>query len=289
MYLPPLCARQPISPIAFDHTCQAALKIDLGSAFKVEPQQKSPRLRTHKQDSRPAASNLIKAPKLRERGDDGGVLAERRAVGATGYVVAEQAARRAACGRPAGISGIIHVLKSGGRWVDAPSSYGPRKMLYNRFVRWATKGVWLELFEVLAAASGPPTKVLLDSSAVKAHRCASGGKGGSQAIGRSRGGRTTKIHALSDGWGRPFAFLLTGGQAADCQAAELRISRRRSPGAGKIASHPTSTADVTPSSACSAGSRISAASPRGTIASPKTISAPSASPLLSVTGYESGA
>ena len=41
-----------------------------------------------------------------------------------------------------------------------------------------------------------------------------------QAIGRSRGGRTTKIHALTDGLGRPVAFLLTGGQAADCRAAE---------------------------------------------------------------------
>ena len=37
------------------------------------------------------------------------------------------------------ISGIIHVLKSGGRWVDAPADYGPRKTLYNRFVRWAAK------------------------------------------------------------------------------------------------------------------------------------------------------
>ena len=37
------------------------------------------------------------------------------------------------------ISGIVHVLKSGGRWVDAPSVYGPRKTLYNRFVRWAAK------------------------------------------------------------------------------------------------------------------------------------------------------
>ena len=34
------------------------------------------------------------------------------------------------------ISGIVHVLKSGGRWVDAPAVYGPRKTLYNRFVRW---------------------------------------------------------------------------------------------------------------------------------------------------------
>jgi transposase len=76
------------------------------------------------------------------------------------------------------ISGIVHVLKSGGRWVDAPSLYGPRKTLYNRFVRWAAKGVWTAIFHALASAGGPPEEVLLDSSAVKAHRCASGGKGG---------------------------------------------------------------------------------------------------------------
>ena len=79
------------------------------------------------------------------------------------------------------ISGIIHVLKSGGRWVDTPAVYGPRKTLYNRFVRWAAKGVWVNLFRVLASASGPPAHVLMDSSAVKAHRSAAGAKGGSRA------------------------------------------------------------------------------------------------------------
>jgi len=34
------------------------------------------------------------------------------------------------------ISGIVHVLKSGGRWIDAPDVYGPHQTLYNRFVRW---------------------------------------------------------------------------------------------------------------------------------------------------------
>ena len=77
------------------------------------------------------------------------------------------------------ISGIIHVLKSGGRWVDAPAVYGPKKTLSNRFVRWAAKGVWVDLFHALAQAGGPPAQVLIDSSAVKAHRCASGGPGGS--------------------------------------------------------------------------------------------------------------
>ena len=77
------------------------------------------------------------------------------------------------------ISGIVHVLKSGGRWVDAPPFYGPRKTLYNRFVRWAAKGVWTDIFHALSSAGGPPAEVLIDSTAVKAHRCASGGKGGS--------------------------------------------------------------------------------------------------------------
>jgi transposase len=76
------------------------------------------------------------------------------------------------------ISGIVHVLKSGCRWVDAPLAYGPRKTLYNRFVRWTDKGIWQNIFQALASAGGPPAQVLIDSSAVKAHRCAAGGKGG---------------------------------------------------------------------------------------------------------------
>ena len=76
------------------------------------------------------------------------------------------------------ISGIIHVVKSGGRWVDVPACYGPRKTLYNRFVRWAAKGIWQEMFVTLAAAGGPPAEVLIDSTHMKAHRSAGGGKGG---------------------------------------------------------------------------------------------------------------
>ena len=46
-----------------------------------------------------------------------------------------------------------------------------------------------------------------------------------QAIGRSRGGRTTKIHALTDKHCRPIAFLLTGGQVADCVAADTLLDQ----------------------------------------------------------------
>lgn len=76
------------------------------------------------------------------------------------------------------ISGIIHVLKSGGRWSDAPKDYGPKKTLYNRYVRWAVKGIWQEIFMALAAAGGPPAEALIDSTHVKVHRTAGGAKGG---------------------------------------------------------------------------------------------------------------
>lgn len=76
------------------------------------------------------------------------------------------------------ISGIIHVLKTGGRWVDAPAEYGPRKTLYNRFVRWAAKGVWTDVFHALAKAGGPPEALMLDATYAKAQRSAAGGKGG---------------------------------------------------------------------------------------------------------------
>ena len=44
-----------------------------------------------------------------------------------------------------------------------------------------------------------------------------------QAIGRSRGGRTTKIHAIVDRLGRPLAFQITPGQLGDIRAAVALI------------------------------------------------------------------
>ena len=48
------------------------------------------------------------------------------------------------------ISGIVHVLKSGCRWCDCPPEYGPHTTIYNRFVRWARRGLWENLFRELA-------------------------------------------------------------------------------------------------------------------------------------------
>lgn len=90
------------------------------------------------------------------------------------------------------ISGIVFVLMSGCRWKDAPGVYGPPKTLYNRFVRWAEKGIWRKAFEALARAGGPSAELMLDSTHAKAHRCAAGGKGGrrrKQSAARAAGAR----------------------------------------------------------------------------------------------------
>jgi transposase len=79
------------------------------------------------------------------------------------------------------ISGIVRDLKSVGRWVDAPSEYGPKKTLHDRYVRRAARGVWIDPFHTPAQAGRPPTPILVDSSAIKAHRSASGGKGGEKS------------------------------------------------------------------------------------------------------------
>ena len=76
------------------------------------------------------------------------------------------------------LSGIMHVQRVGCRWKDCPSEYGPHKTIYNRFARWSKRGIWQEIFEAVAADTDTPEQVALDSSRVKIHRCATGGKGG---------------------------------------------------------------------------------------------------------------
>ncbi len=78
------------------------------------------------------------------------------------------------------ISGIIHVLKSGCRWCDCPPEYGPHTTVYNRFVRWAKRGVWERMFLALAQRGRSTHTQMIDSTHVKAHRSASGGKWGSK-------------------------------------------------------------------------------------------------------------
>lgn len=110
------------------------------------------------------------------------------------------------------ISGILHVLKIGCRRQDTPSAYGPHTTIYNRYNRWSQRGVWQRLFARIASVGPIPEELMLDASQRKRGAW-------SQAIGRSRGGFTSKIHCLADGRGRTVAFALTPGNVADISMA----------------------------------------------------------------------
>lgn len=112
------------------------------------------------------------------------------------------------------------MLQSGARCGDCLREYGPYTTIYNRFNRGVKHGRWCAIFEALAKSGENGVVLSLDSTSIKKHRCGSGGRGEhNQAIGRSRGGRTTKIHALSDPLCRPVVLHLTRGQDADIAAA----------------------------------------------------------------------
>lgn len=122
------------------------------------------------------------------------------------------------------VSGILHVLKHGCRWRDCPELYGPHSTVYNRFNRWSKDGIWKTMLDSLVTLDAAQVQSI-DSTSAKAHRCAAGGEGGAaeQDIGRSRGGRTTKVHAVADGAGRLVAFDLTPGNRGDVRAARALL------------------------------------------------------------------
>ena len=78
----------------------------------------------------------------------------------------------------------------------------------------------------LTGHSGVWGTVAIDATPVRAHRSAAGAKGGAfaQAIGTSRGGRTSKLHALTDEDGRPRVLLVSAGNINDMTMAQALIA-----------------------------------------------------------------
>jgi len=58
------------------------------------------------------------------------------------------------------VSGIVHVLRWGLEWHDAPAAYGPSKTLYNRFVRWSRAGHFDAIFRHLTDDEEPTRRVV---------------------------------------------------------------------------------------------------------------------------------
>jgi transposase len=123
------------------------------------------------------------------------------------------------------LNGIFWVLRSGAPWRDLPKTFGPYTTCYNRFVRWRRAGVWRKIMNVLAGAHDA-TVQMIDTSIVRVHQhgaCVAGNR--RQSMGRSRGGLTSKIHALVDTNGLPIRLALTAGEAHDNRLAGSLLSR----------------------------------------------------------------
>lgn len=126
------------------------------------------------------------------------------------------------------LNGIFWVLRSGAPWRNLPTAFGPYTTCYNRFVRWRRAGVWGRIIEALATAHNAAVQ-MIDTSIVRVHQhgaCIT--RNQCQSMGRSRGGLTSKIHAVVDGNGLPVRLALSPGEAHDVRLAGKLLSRLKS-------------------------------------------------------------
>lgn len=121
------------------------------------------------------------------------------------------------------VDAVHWIMRTGAQWRDLPGEFGKWNTIFKHFARWSDKGVWSNLHEHFIEE--PDIEwLLIDSTVTRAHPCAAGApkkNGGQteQALGKSVGGFSTKIHAMVDALGNPLRLLLTGGQRGDATQA----------------------------------------------------------------------
>src|SRR5215470_7230680 len=88
---------------------------------------------------------------------------------------------------PFRIGPTAQVVKFSLRTSDQTLARSRHRAVAERMSNWfdtlrtgSGRGIWQQIFETVAGSPEPPEQVALDSTHVKAHRCAGGGKGGRQ-------------------------------------------------------------------------------------------------------------
>ncbi|MGW5617130.1 IS5 family transposase [Streptomyces sp. NPDC003877] len=143
------------------------------------------------------------------------------------------------------LEAIAWKYRTNSPWRDLPDELGSFQTAHKRLIRWAIDGTWEMILAAVPAAADADDDidwtVSVDSTVVRAHQHAAGAlkKGRptaasrpNHALGRSRGGLSTKVHLAADGHARPLAFVVTAGQAGDASAFETVMSRIRVPRTG---------------------------------------------------------
>lgn len=134
-------------------------------------------------------------------------------------------------GRPIGdvrnfLNAVHWMLRTGSPWRALPEKYGSWKTVYSRFRRWQKRGYLAAILKLLTLQADM-NHIMIDGTYVHAHKHSAGARhtsGINQALGRSRGGFTSKIHAVVDALGNLLAFTVTAGQYSEYpQASHLLI------------------------------------------------------------------
>src|SRR5260221_11061812 len=126
---------------------------------------------------------------------------------------------------------MLWIERTGAPWRDLPERYGKWTTIASRFYRWQKAGVWQQILDRLQSQADSEGKLdweihYVDGTIVRAHQHAAGAKGSqAEALGRSQGGFSTKIHVRADGNGKPITFVLTAGQRHETVAFEQLITQ----------------------------------------------------------------